>query len=247
MATLEAVLRYVPDDGGVVQLGKTSDPATICTLGDRLLEEAADRVRGQGEDEGRRLIAGVEVKRLATLLELLKGPEPVANADPQLKLIQGAKKGRTMSSKSAIETIDQAVAEMLRADPKLTKQKALRQLGAKHPELFEQHRQEGLDKSASGRQAFAEAQSRCRTLGGGSTALAAASRVVENAESVRGAEPTPAPATRTMQEIHRAIAEEKRRDPRLTDAEARKRYFGANPGAYEHYRRSTTRTTRRGQ
>jgi hypothetical protein len=154
----------------------------------------------------------------------------------------GAERSNEMP-KSATEQIDQAVAVMLHANPRLTKQMAIRQLGAKYPELFEAQRHEGLDKSAAGRQAFAEAQSRCRTLGGGSTALAAASRVVENAEPVRGAEPTPS-SSRTMAELARLVAEAKKRNPKLDDVAARKQIFTQRPDLYEHYRRSTTRGAR---
>ena len=174
-----------------------------------------------------------------------KHPELVqaetASGEPELKLIHGGNREDRMPN-SATETIELAVGEMLRADAKMTKQRALRELGTKHPELFEAQRQEGLDKSAAGRQAFAEAQSRCRILGGGSTALAAASRVVENAEPVRGAEPTPASATRTMAELDRLVAEAKKSNPKLDDVAARKQIFTQRPDLYEHYRRSTTRT-----
>jgi hypothetical protein len=173
------------------------------------------------------------------LVRLLREGLTPRQVDVVMNLL-GAER-RDEMPKSASETIDLAVGEMLRADPMMTKQRALRELGTKHPELFEAQRQEGLDKSAAGRQAFAEAQSRCRILGAGSTALAAASRVVDS-EPVRGTEPAPpSTATRTMEEISRMVGEEMKRNPKLSTVEARRRIFAAHPALYLAHRAATTR------
>lgn len=178
--------------------------------------------------------------RSLRLVRLLREGLTPRQVDVVMGLL-GAERGEEMP-KSATEQIDQAVGAMLQADPKLTKQQALRQLGAKHSELFEQQRLEGLDKSAAGRQAFAEAQAKVRVIGGGSAALAAASRVLDGSDAGRKAEPAPPAASRTMDELARLVADAKKRNPDLDDRAARKQIFTQRPDLYDHYRRATTRT-----